>query len=155
MLTKVLQTYPQPIAYAYGKVYRTRSEVAQLDQILRCAEVTARYLSALAIASFAARDDQGVPPPAAFSEFRGNLSFGHFLNVVQAVSGLTSRHPLQVRFSQSLRTKTSHAKGKLETLLELRNQLGHDPKGLSEVSATLILNTENPLEKLEETLEGI
>ena len=51
MLTQVLQTYPQPIAYAYGNVYRTRSKPEQLDQILRCADVMTRYLSALAIAS--------------------------------------------------------------------------------------------------------
>ena len=45
MLTQVLQTYPHPIAYAYGNVYRTRSKPEQLDQILRCAEAMTRYLS--------------------------------------------------------------------------------------------------------------
>jgi len=155
MLTQVLQTYPQPIAYAYGNVYRTRSKPEQLDQILRCAEVTARYLSALAIASFAAREDQTVPPPSAFTEFRGNLSFGHFLSVVQAVSNLKTRHPLQIPFSQSFLNKKSFAKGKLEILLELRNQVGHDLRGLSEPSVMAILNNENPLGTLEEVLEGI
>ena len=45
VLTKVLQTYPQPIAYAYGCILRSssKSEPEQLDRILRCAEVTARY----------------------------------------------------------------------------------------------------------------
>lgn len=61
MLNHVLQTYPQPIAYAYGNVHRSRSKPEQLDQILRCAEVIARYLSALAIASFAAREDMTIP----------------------------------------------------------------------------------------------
>lgn len=157
MMTKVLQTYPQPIAYAYGNVYRaqTRSQPEHLDQILRCAEVTARYLSAMAIASFAARDDQTVSPPPAFAEFRGNLSFGHFLSAVQAVSKLTIRHPLHPHFSQSFLGKKSPAKDKLEKFLELRNKVGHDLKGLSETSAMLILNTENPRETLEEILEGI
>ena len=34
-----------------------RSQAEKLDQILRCAEVTTRYLCALAIASFAAREN--------------------------------------------------------------------------------------------------
>lgn len=65
MLNHVLNTYPQPIAHAYGNVYRAKSKPEQLDQIFRCAEVTTRYLSALAIASFAAREDDTVPPPKA------------------------------------------------------------------------------------------
>lgn len=155
MLTQVLQTHPQPIAYAYGNVYRARSKPEQLDQILRCAEVTTRYLSALAIASFAAREDENLALPPAFTEFRGNLSFGHFLSVVQAVSNLKCRHPLQIAFSQSFLNKKSLAKGKLETLLELRNRVGHDLRGLSETSVITILNTETPLEILQELLEGI
>ncbi|MBE7556745.1 MAG: hypothetical protein HS126_37325 [Anaerolineales bacterium] len=63
MLTNVLQTYPHPIAYAYGRVVRAGSDIERLDQILRCAEVTTRYLATLAIASFAAREDATVPRP--------------------------------------------------------------------------------------------
>ncbi|MBA3923404.1 MAG: hypothetical protein H0X31_17600, partial [Nostocaceae cyanobacterium] len=80
MLSQVQQTYPQPIAYAYANIHRARSQAEKLDQILRCAEVTTRYLCALAIASFAARQDETVPPPPALADFRGNLAFGHFLS---------------------------------------------------------------------------
>ena len=38
MLKDVLQTYPQPIAYAYGNIHRASSEPERLDLIMRCAE---------------------------------------------------------------------------------------------------------------------
>ncbi|BAY42153.1 hypothetical protein NIES2111_65490 (plasmid) [Nostoc sp. NIES-2111] len=155
MLTQVQQTYPQPIAYAYTNIYRTRSQAEKLDQILRCAEVTTRYLCALAIASFAAREDATVSPPPALTEFRGNLAFGHFLSVVQAISSLNTCHPLQPLFSQCFLNKKSIAKGKLENLLTLRNDVGHDLRGLNETRAITILNTQNPLTTLEEVLQGV
>jgi hypothetical protein len=155
MLNEVIQTYPQPIAYAYGNVFRALSKPTQLDQIVRCAEVTARYLAALAISSFAAREDTNIPPPEAFAQFQGSLSFGHFLSVIQAVSSLQTRHPLQSAFSKSFLDKKSLAKGKLETLLELRNKIGHNLKGLSEASAANYFDKEKPLDQLEDMLKGI
>lgn len=157
VLTKVLQTYPQPIAYAYGCILRSssKSEPEQLDRILRCAEVTARYLTAMAIATFAAREDANVAPPEALIEFNGNLSFGHFVSVIQAVAGLKTSHPLQSQFSVSFLKKTSSAKGKLEILNKLRNDLGHDLKGLNEDTARHIFITQQPLQTLEGLLEGV
>ena len=157
VLTKVLQTYPQPIAYAYGCILRSssKSEPEQLDRILRCAEVTARYLTAMAIATFAARcDDANTAPPEALTKFNGNLSFGHFVSVIQAVAKLTIGHPLESQFAASF-SKKSSAKGKLEILLELRNQIGHDLKGSNENTATQIFNTKQPRQTLEELLEGL
>lgn len=155
MLSNVLNTYPQPIAYAYGNVYRAMSKPEKLDQIFRCAEVTARYLSALAIASFAAREDASVLPPDGFQQFDGNLSFGNFLTLVQSVAKLPVRHPLQSAFSQSLMAKNSPAKGKLETLLELRNKFGHSLKGLNEAEAFACLERDAPLQLLEDIMQGI
>lgn len=155
MLTNVLQTYPQPIAYAYGRVLRARSDTEQLDQILRCAEVTTRYLAALAIASFAARTDIAVEPPPAFKAFKGELAFGDFLAVVQGVVKLTIEHPLVIPLSQSLRQKKNPTEEHLITLLNLRNKLGHDLKGLQETQATHILKQEKLIELLEEMLVWI
>lgn len=155
MLNHILNTYPQPIAYAYGNVYRAKSKPEKLDQILRCAEVTARYLAALAIASFAAREDETVKPPEGFTQFDGNLSFGNFLTLVQSVAKLAAHHPLQRAFSQSLMAKNSLAKGKLERLLELRNQLGHSLRGLGEAEAITYLERDQPLQLLEDMLQGI
>jgi predicted HTH transcriptional regulator len=158
VLTKVLHTYPQPIAYAYGCILRSssKSEPEQLDRILRCAEVTARYLTAMAIATFAARcDDTNIAPPEALIKFNGNLSFGHFVSVIQAVAGLKTSHPLQSQFSASFLKKTSSAKGKLEILNKLRNDIGHEIKGLNEDTARQIFINQQPLKTLEELLEGI
>lgn len=155
MLSQVQQTYPQPIAYAYANIHRARSQAEKLDQILRCAEVTTRYLCALAIASFAARENTKFLPPEALTKFQGNLAFGHFLSVVQAITSLVTPHPLQIQFSQCFQNKKSPAKGRLDILLKLRNDVGHDLRGLNETSATTIINNQNPLATLEETLQGI
>lgn len=155
MLQNILNTYPQPIAYAYGNVYRANSKPEKLDQILRCAEVTARYLAALAIASFAAREDETVSPPEGFTQFDGDLSFGNFLNLVQSVAKLAIRHPLQLPFSQSFLAKKSLAKDKLEWFLKLRNQFGHSLRGLSEEEAVACLERDQPLQLLEDMLQGI
>lgn len=46
MRSKILNSYPYPIAYRYGCIVRVQHDTAQLlDQILRCAEMTERYLS--------------------------------------------------------------------------------------------------------------
>ena len=157
MLNKVIQTYPQPIASAYGQVLRSdsKSEPEQLDRILRCAEVTARYLTAMAIATFAAREDANLTPPEALVKFNGNLSFGHFVSVIQAVTKLSTSHPLKPEFSKSFQDKKSPAKGKLELLLNLRNELGHDLRGSNENTVRQIFITKNPLATLEELLAGI
>lgn len=155
MLKNILLTYPQPIAYAYGNIHRASSEPEQLDQIMRCAEVSTRYLSAMAIASFAARTDSTIAIPEAFTQFQGHLSFGHFLSIVQAISKLKAQHPLMAQFSQAFLNKKSSAKDKLEELIELRNQIGHDLKGLSEAKAKQIIATDRPLKKLEDLLDGV
>ncbi len=155
MLTNVLQTYPQPIAYAYGRVVRAGSDIERLDQILRCAEVTTRYLAALAIASFAAREDATVPPPVALTSLTGNLSFGHFLAVAQEVANLAIRHPLQPQISLSLKQKNNPAAQNLVTLLNIRNELGHDLSGLSKARASQIFQQRRPQELLEEILTGV
>lgn len=155
MLTNVSQTYPQPIAYAYGRVVRAGSDFERLDQILRCAEVITRYLAALAIASFAARQDVAVKPPEALADFKGNLSFGHFLAVVQAISNLAIRHPLQPHMSHSLKQKNNPAAQNLVTLLNIRNELGHDLSGLNKARANQIFQQHRPQELLEEILTGV
>src|SRR4051812_46141514 len=58
--------YPQPLALACGRVLRARSPQEKLDAILKCAEMLARYLAAVAVSSFAARADEAVCPPGVF-----------------------------------------------------------------------------------------
>jgi hypothetical protein len=154
MRTKILNTYPYPIAYRYGCIVRAMHNEAQLlDQILRCAEMTERYLAALAIASFAAREDLSAPVPGAFKEFNNNLSWGHFSSVLQGVMNCRVAHPLQERFSQCLSTKNRKVLGNLEQLLKIRNDLSHDIDGLRRASD--ILEREHPEVLLKEVISGI
>ena len=48
--------YPQPVAIACGRVLRARSDSERLDACLRAGEVLARYITAVALSSFAARE---------------------------------------------------------------------------------------------------
>ncbi len=154
-MQKVEKLYPQPIAYSYGRVLRARSEIERLDQILRCAEVVTRYVAAVCIASFAAREDKTVPVPTAIQDFEGNLSFGHFLSVVQAVVKLNDKHPLLFTLSQCFRGKNNLSLPNLITLLNIRNGLGHDLQGLHSGHVKSILVEQQPQQLLEEVLETI
>jgi hypothetical protein len=85
--------YPQPVAIAAGRILRSRSEQEQLDAILRCGEILARYFATLSLASFSARnaDDKALQLP----KTTGELSFGDFLSIVQYVFKALADHPLK------------------------------------------------------------
>src|SRR3954454_14809033 len=74
--------YPTPVAIACGRVLRARTAAERVNACLKAAEVLTRYLAAVAVASFASREDDA---EAKLSELSGNLSFGHFLTTVQEV----------------------------------------------------------------------
>ena len=155
MANRFEAVYPQPIAFSYGRVLRAGSDIERLDQILRCAEVITRYAAAGCIASFAARDDASIAPPQAFQEFDGNLSFGHFLSVVQATPKLKVKHPLLFILSKCFLGKSNPTMGYLEAILKLRNDLGHDLQGLSQAHAKSILATHRPARLLDDVLAAI
>ena len=48
--------YPQPVAIACGRILRARSHTERLDACVRAGEVLTRYVAAVALASFAARE---------------------------------------------------------------------------------------------------
>ncbi len=154
-MQKVEKLYPQPIAYAYGRVLRARSDIERLDQILRCTEVVTRYAAAVCIASFAARENKNAAVPEAIQRFEGNLSFGHFLAVVQAVVKLKDKHPLLITLSQCFLGKNNPTLPHLETLIKTRNELGHDLQGLNPGLVKTILVEQRPQQLLEEILAMI
>ena len=97
--------YPQPIALSCGRICRARNSQEQLDAILKCAETITRYLAAIAISSFSAREDAGVAVPKELSKFNGNLSFGHFLSTVQTIVSANASHPIKDALTDAFKSK--------------------------------------------------
>jgi len=149
--------YPHPIAQSCGSICRARHEQEQIDAVLKCAEVVTRYVAALAISSFAARSDAGVAPPEALEKFDGNLSFGHFLSVVQAIAKLKCDHPLRTKLTQAFKAKGGDGRAgeSLATLLTLRNSLSHNLASSSKAQAVTTHQQHTPAQHLQHALEAL
>lgn len=150
--------YPQPIALSCGRICRARNSQEQLDAILKCAETVTRYLTAVAISSFSAREDADVVVSKGFSNFIGNLSFGHFLSAVQAIASTNASHPLKDALTDAFKSKgggSGPADTNLIALLNLRNQLGHSLMSISEAKATSIFKEQVPDEALKIALRAL
>ncbi len=158
-------SYPQPIAAGCGRILRARTTVERLDSILKCAEVVTRYLAAVSLSSFCARIDGSTSAPKGTEEFTGNLSWGHFLNLVQVISGVQDDHPVKPWLVKPIKgkepTKGKKAKGKgvasveLDALLKLRNNIGHNLMNMTEPRARSIFETEEPHLRLQRVLEAV
>ena len=150
-------TYPQPVAYAFHQTVRSISPTEKFDSILRCGEVISRYLCSLALASFAARDDLDAPVPDAIKNFRGSLSYGKYLAVVQAVARFHGTHPLQAEFQKVMyrRGGITDTHEILVDILERRNEWGHNLTTYSNDMAAQLLEQGQHVSKLNVVLEGI
>src|SRR5215510_4136916 len=93
-LRKATIVYPQPIAIAAGQVLRSRSPQERVDACLKAGEVITRYVAALALTTFRARDAAAQIEERVIEPLAGPLSFGHFLGIIQRIAGLPSEHPL-------------------------------------------------------------
>lgn len=148
--------YPQPVAIACGRVMRARSHSERLDACLRSGEVLARYITAVALSSFAAREG-GVD--LNISVLDGNLAFGHFLSTAQQVSNIEVPHPAGLYLSAGFKPKKGQVSGvtyaALEGLLNLRNELGHQLQAVNAPQAQAILEERNPDVQLAEALKGV
>jgi hypothetical protein len=140
-------------------VLRARTASERVNACIKAGEVLARYLAAVAVASFATRDEDG---EAKLSELRGNLAFGHFLTTVQEVAGSKAQHPAAPLLAQGFKkTKRNQevlrgqTDGALVALLELRNDLGHELRSLDEAKAAAIETSKAPLDRLLEALAGV
>jgi hypothetical protein len=151
--------YPQPVALSCGRVCRARSDAERLDAILKCAEVVARYLAAVSLSSFCARQDASAPAPKSLTDFTGNLSFGHFLAVSQVIARDSADHPLKTYLAPGFvkkGEKGGEADGSLIELLNLRNDLGHKLRTISEAKAAAVLAQEPaPAEDLAAALKSL
>src|ERR1700722_14945548 len=156
VLRRASLVYPQPVAIACGRMVRARSQAERLDACLRAGEVLARYVSAVALSSFAAReggDGLNITP------LDGNLSFGHFLSTAQQVANIAVPHPAGAYLDAGFKPKKNQAVGvtyaALEALLILRNDLGHQLQAMSAPKAQAILDAQKPDSQLVEALTGI
>ncbi len=151
--------FPAPVAIACGRVIRSRTAPERVNSCLKAAEVLARYLAAVAVASFSAREEDG---DVKLTELHGNLSFGHFLTTVQEVAGAAGAHPVSPLLAQGFKkTKRNHelrrgpTDSALVSLLELRNALGHELRSLDEARAAAIEESTSPMTDLLQALAGV
>jgi len=148
--------YPTPVAIACGRVLRARTAAERINACVKAAEVLIRYLAAVAVASYATREED---PEVELSELSGNLSFGHFLKIVQEIVAARGQHPaqqpLRYAFRVSKKEKGSGATNDaLSQLLTLRNRLGHELATLDETRAGLVEANDRPLSALVNALVG-
>ena len=151
-------SYPQPIAAGCGRICRARTAPERLDSILKCAEVVTRYLAAVSVSSFCARPDGSTSAPKGTEEFAGNLSWGHFLNLLRVVSGVQDEHPVRPWLVKPIKGKgkqKGQAGEELEALLKLRNRLGHNLMSLTEPFARNIFEKDEPHLRLQRVLEAV
>ena len=148
--------YPQPVAIACGRVIRGRSQAERLDGCLRAGEVLARYLAAVALSSFAAREGGEA---LNITPLDGNLSFGRFLAAAQQVSNIAVPHPAAPYLDAGFKPKKKQDAGvtdaSLVSILTLRNSLGHQLHAMSERQAQTILESKRPDALLVDALNGV
>lgn len=145
--------YPSPVAIASGRVLRARTAAERVNATLKAAEVLARYLAAVAASSFASRTEDGA---GKLTALEGNLSFGHFLKVVQEAAATPIQHLATPFLAQGFKSKKVRGKtdGALIDLLELRNELGHDLRNLDEAKGVALEASKDPRATLSTALEG-
>lgn len=144
--------YPQPIALSCGRVVRARVPQDRLVNIVKCAEVLTRYLSALALASFAAREDRDASLSSSLrSQLSGAISWGTFLESVQFAAGTSCEHPLKGMLAKGFKRKGENrgeADQALTDTLVLRNLTSHTLQGVTAPEAEALLEDAQPERQL-------
>src|SRR5437764_540917 len=139
-----LATTPQPVALALGRLCRHPNSKELIEAALKASEILARYAAALAVSSFCAREEAGVKIPSELNEFRGNLSFGHFLAVLKGIARSAAVHPLKANLEPAFGRDTDGEKP-FDKLVALRNKLGHSLSTITDAKAEHILEHDQPL----------
>ena len=150
----------QPIAIAVSKLLRARSDQEIVDASLKAGEVITRYLAILSLASYRARKRSDTDETLTFPLF-GNLSWGHFLQVIQKITSLNIEHPINKQMGSFRPAKKGKSSGKfsaergLESLLQLRNEQGHNLTSMSNAAASILLKEKTPVNALVQVLESV
>src|SRR5688572_8143694 len=98
-----LSVTPQPVAQALGRVVRVNGLAPRLEACLKAAEVIARYVAVVGLASAASSNDAEVAP-LKVEDFKGDLSFGSFEKAARAAYATKWNHPLRDRLRTCLRS---------------------------------------------------
>lgn len=158
-LERATLVYPHPIAVATGRILRARTLPEKLDAVQRAGEALSRYTAALALASFAARTDPSLPVPKGLADFDGNLSWGHFLAICDLISALPDgTHPLAQQLKSGFQPGKNGEPGPatvLATMLQIRNQYGHDLQAIGNAQAEVIFGKAQPDRLLVAALDGL
>ena len=116
----------------------------------------------LAVSSYAARELPDGENICDLSRLSGNISFGSFLDLAVELSGAAIDHPLRSQIAAGLATKGKgkrKRRGKAEegltSILELRNDHGHDLSSLSHPKAVTLLRDVDPVGSLVAAIEGL
>ncbi len=157
-LRRAALSYPHPVAVAAAQVLRSRSPQATVDACLKAAETLVRYLAALSLASYRAREPAGESDGGLGVPLQGPLAFGTFLSIVQAAAALRCNHPA-AKLLTPFRKKKDGQPGKADvsivSLLQLRNRLGHKLAPQSDDRARAVLSTDQPHLKLAEAVASL
>ncbi len=138
--------YPHPVALSCGRIVRSRSEETLVDALLKGAEILARYLASVSLASYSVRADAAESPDL-FADLKGHLAFGHFLSITQKVANLKCDHPAKSHLGSGFGSDGNDKRPTDEALvklLELRNELGHDLSSITRPKAISILQKHSP-----------
>lgn len=155
-LRRASLVYAQPVALSCGRVLRARTAQETVDACLRAGEVLARYIAAITLSSYAAREngaDKELTP------LQGNLSFGHFLTIVQQIAAIPAVHPIANHIVAGFKARKGASAGptdaSLISLLNVRNELGHDLNMLDAAKARAILAKKDLPKVLADALRGV
>jgi predicted HTH transcriptional regulator len=165
---EVLVVSPQPVATTLGTVCRQHDDKELIESTLKAGEVLARYLAAIVLSSFCAREDKSAEIPDELVSFRGNLSFGHFTSALKGIARSKAVHPLRDHLGKAFgptqtednqtagRENESVKKGEqaFDQLVTLRNELGHRLSTVTSLKAKHILEQYQPLQQLREALDS-
>jgi hypothetical protein len=156
-LVPYLSTTPQPIALSLGRVARGSSRPEKLEACLKAAEMLARYLAVISLASAAATkpSDRDLPVVEGFD---GNLAFGAFETAIRQAIAVSWEHPLREQLRAAMRStkKRQAVTGvRLVRFIQLRNELGHAITHVDELRAGSLFEQYDPIGMLIECIEDL
>lgn len=143
--------YPRPVAQACGRVLRARTPIERVDALVRGSETLARYAAGAAWCSFAARPEQDAPLPSIVANLRGYLAFGSFVAIIKEITGSHAAHPLRATLRAA---RDAGVFRSLDALVQWRNVQSHALQNLTDATARVILEQEQPAHHFQQALRA-